>query len=176
VCGCLSLCGPVMDWWPVQGVPRLLPDDRWDRLQPHRDPTDGLSGYRKWMDGFLTGPRQSGLHCSGLRLSCQPLYRFEKIGLFPWIHLLRLLSVSGPLCEKLWSVNVFWFKEKKSCAYSYRSVHRTNILCPIRYYGDIAGNWSWTSHWPCLHDTRKKTTTYRGSSINTILWRNIWMC
>jgi len=50
VCGCLSLCGPVMDWRPVQGVPRLSPDDRWDRLQPPRDPTDGLSGYRKWMD------------------------------------------------------------------------------------------------------------------------------
>jgi len=43
----LSLCGPVMDWRPVQGVPRLSPDDRWDRLQPPRDPTDGLSGCRK---------------------------------------------------------------------------------------------------------------------------------
>jgi len=49
VCGCLSrlsrlsLCGPVMDWRPVQGVPRLSPDDRWDRLQPPRDPTDGLT-------------------------------------------------------------------------------------------------------------------------------------
>ena len=56
VCGCLSLlslCGPVMDWRPVQGVPRLSPDDRWDRLQPPRDPTDGLSGYRKWMDGWF---------------------------------------------------------------------------------------------------------------------------
>ena len=54
VCGCvsrLSLCGPVMDWRPVQGVPRVSRDDRWDRLQPPRDPTDGLSGYRKWMDG-----------------------------------------------------------------------------------------------------------------------------
>ena len=43
VCGCLSrlsLCGPVMDWRPV---PRLSPDDRWDRLQPPRDPTDGLT-------------------------------------------------------------------------------------------------------------------------------------
>jgi len=52
--GCLSrlsLCGPVMDWLPVQGVPRLSPNDRWDRLQPPCDPTDGLSGYRKWMDG-----------------------------------------------------------------------------------------------------------------------------
>jgi len=55
VCGCLShssLCGPVMDWRPVQGVPRFSPDDRWDRLQPPHDPTDGLSGYRKWMDGL----------------------------------------------------------------------------------------------------------------------------
>ena len=53
VCGCLSclpLCGPVMDCRPVQGVPCLSPDHRWDRLQPPRDPTDGLSGYRKWMD------------------------------------------------------------------------------------------------------------------------------
>ena len=56
VCGCLSclsMCDPVMDWRPVQGVPRLSPDDRWDRLQPPRDPTDGLSGYRRWMDGIL---------------------------------------------------------------------------------------------------------------------------
>ena len=37
--GCLSLCGPVMDWRPVQGIPRLLLHDRWDRLQPPRDPT-----------------------------------------------------------------------------------------------------------------------------------------
>ena len=47
VCGCLSrlsLCGPVMDWRPVQGVPRLSPDYRWDRLQPPRDSTDGLDG------------------------------------------------------------------------------------------------------------------------------------
>ena len=47
--GCLSrlsLCGP------VQGEPRLSPDDRWERLQPSRDPTDGVSGYRKWMYGF----------------------------------------------------------------------------------------------------------------------------
>ena len=41
MCGCLSLCGPVMDWRSVQGVPRLSRDDRWDRLQPPRDPTDG---------------------------------------------------------------------------------------------------------------------------------------
>ena len=33
-------------------IPRLSPDDCWDRLQPPRDPTDGLSGYRKWMDGW----------------------------------------------------------------------------------------------------------------------------
>ena len=53
-CGRLSLCGPVMDWQPVQGAPRLSPDDRWDRLQPPRDPTNRLSGYRKWMDGLPT--------------------------------------------------------------------------------------------------------------------------
>ena len=56
VCGCLcrlSLCGPVMDWRSVQGVPRLSPEDCWDRLQPPRDPTDGLSG-RKWMDGWFS--------------------------------------------------------------------------------------------------------------------------
>ena len=33
----LSLCGPVMDWRPVQGVPRLSPNDSWDKLQPTRD-------------------------------------------------------------------------------------------------------------------------------------------
>ena len=56
VCGCLSrlsLCGPVMDWRPVQGVPRLSPDDRWERLQPPCDPTDGLHGIENgWMDGI----------------------------------------------------------------------------------------------------------------------------
>ena len=46
------LCGPVMDWRSVQGVPRLSPEDCWVRLQPTRDPTEGLSG-RKWMDGFI---------------------------------------------------------------------------------------------------------------------------
>jgi len=33
-----SLCGPVMDWRPVQGVPCLSPTDSWDRFQPPRDP------------------------------------------------------------------------------------------------------------------------------------------
>jgi len=32
--GCLSLCGLVMDWRPVQGVPCLSFNDSWDRLQP----------------------------------------------------------------------------------------------------------------------------------------------
>jgi len=53
VCGCLSrlsLCGPVMDWRPVQGLPRLSPDDCWDRLQSPCDLTDGLSRYRECMD------------------------------------------------------------------------------------------------------------------------------
>jgi len=37
--GCLSLCGPVMDWLPARGAsPRLSPNDSWDRLQPRRNP------------------------------------------------------------------------------------------------------------------------------------------
>ena len=39
--GCVShlcLCGPVMDWRPVQGVPRLSPNDSWYRLQPLCNP------------------------------------------------------------------------------------------------------------------------------------------
>ena len=54
--GCLShlsLCCPVMDWRPVQGVPRLLPNDSWDMLQPVLWPWVRLSGYRKWMDGIV---------------------------------------------------------------------------------------------------------------------------
>jgi len=43
--------------WPCDGLATcpgcISPDDRWDRLQPPRDPTDGLSGYRKWMDGLI---------------------------------------------------------------------------------------------------------------------------
>ena len=35
---------------PAQGVPRLSPDDCWDRPQPPCNPTNWLSGYRKWMD------------------------------------------------------------------------------------------------------------------------------
>jgi len=37
-CDCvsrLSLCGPVMDWRTVQGVPRLSPDDRLPKLHLH---------------------------------------------------------------------------------------------------------------------------------------------
>jgi len=30
--GCVSLCGPAMDWRHVQGEPRLSPNDSWDRL------------------------------------------------------------------------------------------------------------------------------------------------
>ena len=56
MCACVVVCHVclyVALWWPhrgrTQGVPRLLPEDCLDRLQPPRDPTDGLSG-RKWMD------------------------------------------------------------------------------------------------------------------------------
>ena len=34
---------------------KLSPDDRWDRLQPPRDPTDGLDGIENgWMDDWKT--------------------------------------------------------------------------------------------------------------------------
>ena len=32
--GCLSLCGLVMDWPPVRGLPYLSPNGNWERLQP----------------------------------------------------------------------------------------------------------------------------------------------
>ena len=42
VSGCLSLyVGPVIDWRPVQGVPRLSPNASWDWLQHPRDPLKG---------------------------------------------------------------------------------------------------------------------------------------
>jgi len=54
--GCVSrLCGPVMDWRSVRGVPRLSPHDRWDRLQTpppvtlKLDQTDVENG---WMDSL----------------------------------------------------------------------------------------------------------------------------
>ena len=34
VIGRLSLCGPGMDWQPVQSVPCISPNESWDRLQP----------------------------------------------------------------------------------------------------------------------------------------------
>ena len=43
----------VMDWRPVQGVTHFSPDDCWNMLLPPRNPTDRLSGYRKWMDLYL---------------------------------------------------------------------------------------------------------------------------
>ena len=58
VCGCLSrlsLCGPVMDWRPVQGEPRLSPDDRWYRLQPPRPDSWIKRGYKK-LDGWNWSP------------------------------------------------------------------------------------------------------------------------
>jgi len=38
-------------WQPAQSVPCLWPSDSWERLQSPRDPTVGISEYRKWMDG-----------------------------------------------------------------------------------------------------------------------------
>jgi len=89
VCGCLShlsLCGPVMDWWPVQSVPCLLPNDHWDWLQPPCNPTNGLSGYRKWMDSIFDAPVNAGIK----RLL---------VALFPWQNpnVLKYLWIKGIL-------------------------------------------------------------------------------
>ena len=47
----LSLCGPVMNWRPVQGVPCLLPNGSWDRLQPPCNPKLDEAGIDNgWMD------------------------------------------------------------------------------------------------------------------------------
>lgn len=40
---------PVMDWWPVQGEPRLSPLDSWDRLQPPCDPYWKSGSGNRWM-------------------------------------------------------------------------------------------------------------------------------
>jgi len=45
--------------WPCDGLATCpgcaSPDDRWDRLQPPCDPTDGLDGIENgWMDGCVT--------------------------------------------------------------------------------------------------------------------------
>ena len=77
---CLSQCGPVMDWRSVQGVPRLTPEDCCDRLQPTRDPTEGLSG-RKWMDGWMDGFARvsKGLKCIFERTwSCMKAEEYRK--------------------------------------------------------------------------------------------------
>ena len=48
--GCLSLCGPVMDWRSVQGVPRLSSSDSWDKLLP--PPTLNWIKWVQKMDGW----------------------------------------------------------------------------------------------------------------------------
>ena len=70
--------------WPCDGlgVERLSPEDRWDRLQPPRDLTDGLSGYRKWMNGNshyraevpFQGNAEKGPPVGSLQLSLKFLY------------------------------------------------------------------------------------------------------
>lgn len=47
VCFSISAAGPVMDCRPVQGVPRLSPNNNWDRHQPTCD-HDGLSAIGNW--------------------------------------------------------------------------------------------------------------------------------
>ncbi|KAM4530827.1 myosin binding protein Ca isoform 3-T3 [Odontesthes bonariensis] len=59
-----------MDWRPVQGVPCLSPIDRWDRLQPPCDPTDGFSSIENgWMDGIDVQPTVEHAPGEGPQLS-----------------------------------------------------------------------------------------------------------
>ena len=61
--GCLSLCGAVMDWRPVLGVPCLLSNNSWDRLQPPRDPKLAWAGI------------ENGWMCKGM---CQLIQRVQQ--------------------------------------------------------------------------------------------------
>ena len=75
--GCLSrssVCGPAMDWRPVQVVPCLSPNDSRVKLQR---PWVGLSGYRKWMDAFLYKfPSKWQLVYKNMETSGQPVVFF----------------------------------------------------------------------------------------------------
>ena len=51
-----------MDWRPVLGVLCLSPNGGRDRLQPHHDPTVGLSRYRKWMEGWMDNKIPEWVH------------------------------------------------------------------------------------------------------------------
>ena len=48
--GCSSMCGPVMDWRPVQVNPCLSPEENWAGSSRPLWPWIGLSGCRWWMD------------------------------------------------------------------------------------------------------------------------------
>jgi len=126
VCGCvfrLSLCGPVMDWRPVQGLPRLSPDERWARLQPPHDLTNRLSGYRNWMDGWMdiintvwhnnavfVKVRHYSWLCSGLKytLAYFLFFQFVPFMLKKWHE-----SISSALLSQVYSdidtINSFHF-------------------------------------------------------------------
>ena len=46
----LSLCGPVMDWRPVQGATSVLPLAQWQHGEAPVPLHSGIGrGYRKWM-------------------------------------------------------------------------------------------------------------------------------
>lgn len=56
---CKKNNNPATDWQPVWTVPRLLPDDSWDRLQPHCDP---VFDKQKKMDGWLVYKKTRVVH------------------------------------------------------------------------------------------------------------------
>ena len=72
--GCLSLCSPIIDWRPVQGGPRLSPNDSWDKLQySYDDGPDGpsIKKKKKKMDGWRQTLRSFGSGCTRMCIYSQ---------------------------------------------------------------------------------------------------------
>ena len=83
--GCLShlsLCGPVMDWRPVQGVPRLSLYGRWHRLQPSSETSET---YHSVMPSLLIAIGSTSREASAMSVR-----HFDLV--YTLLHLLLLLD------------------------------------------------------------------------------------
>lgn len=94
---CFSLCGPMLELWPVQGVHPLLYSDSW-RLATAPCHTESRSKGRKSMDGWMdawmrTMPNQLSL----------------KLNLFPNRPFYVLLDSLISCAEQIHNVKVFIF-------------------------------------------------------------------
>jgi len=90
VCGCLFLCGPVMDWRPRPMTAGI-------GSKPPRDPPDGLRGYRKWMDGisWILSP-SLGVMAQSAPIIIDTSYIFIALGIFQAPSLLPSSVVCQP--------------------------------------------------------------------------------